>query len=164
MAQHKLREDDPMPVAKACGAASLILGVGVPVSAAALLALSGWALDPLVGPSAREPFLTFVADSYTPVGLAWMGLGVVTLLLFVTALLEVKESGEASPSTLESLRWVLLRGSRRALACIVIAPLHLAGCPPLGPNRRISSVTLISAVLTTLVASVGVTSTARRLQ
>ena len=144
MVQRKVREDDPMPVAKAFGASSLILGVGIPVSLGAMLALFGWALAPLIGSLAWDPFLTFVADSRTPLGLAWLGLGVITFLLFLTALLEVKECREASTSTFKFHRWLLRHGIKNALAGILIAPLTVAGCPAIDPTRRISLFTSIS--------------------
>ena len=164
MARHKLCGNEPMPVAKAFCMASIFLGVGIPVSIGMLLALFGWAVDPLVGSLAWDPFLTFVADSYLSVGLSWVGLGVITLLLFLAALLGVKDYREATSSAFEIHHWLLRRSSKLALSGFMVAPLYFVGCPCKVLTKGISSGTLISAVLTTLVASVGITSIARRLQ
>lgn len=79
MNRRVMREDDPLPVAKAVGMATALFGAGIPGAIAVGLVLGGLALSPLVGHSAWDPFFTFVDDSYSSLLLTLLGLGTITI-------------------------------------------------------------------------------------
>ena len=158
-----MREDDPLPVAKAVGMATALFGAGIPGAIAVGLVLGGLALYPLVGPSAWDPFFSFVDDSSSPLLLTLLGLGTITILLFVTALIEIRGCSESRALDFGIFSRMLLP-RRRGFPFRFLPVTHCRNCAtdsPLYPST--TSDTLTSPLQTTLLVSVGITSNARRL-
>lgn len=158
------KEETPLFVAQIFAWASVLLGGGLPLSMGALLALGGLLLYHLSGMAAWDPLFTYISDSYLPLGLTWLGLTVVSVLLFAAALLEVKESREADSSGLELALGLVRRFSRPVIRSLSLAyPLTLlysSNCL----TKAIFSVRSVCAELNVLIMAVGLTSSARRLQ
>ncbi len=153
-----------MFVAQIFAWASILLGGGLPLSMGALLALSGLLLYPLSGMAAWDPLFSYISDSYLPLGLTWLGLTVVSVLLFAAALLEVKESREDDRSELELAFGLVRRFSRPVISSLSLAYhltfLRSTHCL----TKAILWVRSVCKELNVLIMAVGLTSIARRLQ
>ena len=136
----------------------------MPLLMGALLALGGLLLYPLSGIAAWDPLFAYISDSYLSLGLTWVGLAVISVLLFVAALLEVKENRESSSPGLGFAFRPLWRFSRSVVRGMSLAAslnfLFSDHCL----SKAIMSVRSFLTELTVLIVAVGLTSIARRLQ
>ena len=158
------KEETPLFVAQTFTRASILLGVGLPLLMGSLMALGSLLLYPLAGPEAWDPFFAFISDSYLPLGLAWLGLAIVSVLLFVAALLEVRESREPNNSAVELALGLVRRISKPFIKSLSQVYPLTSLYSSYWLTRAILSARSGCAELNVLIMAVGLTSIARRLQ
>ena len=164
MVRKLMRQDDPLPVAKAFAAATGLLGFGISGGIAVGLILCGLALYPLIGPSAWDPFLGFVDDSNPSLLVTLFGLSTITVLLFVAALTEIKDRGESTILASSLFPRILFPSRRSCLFGRSSVKVSADCCAGSLLNTAFASYSLTSPVQNTLLVSVGLTSSARRFQ